>query len=272
MLREDLTGPIPSTRDGIFATISTDPMRDNDHFSPFAATYAQFRPTYPAELYAWLADQCPHRRHAWDCATGNGQAAQGLAAHFEHMTATDLSAEMIAHAAPHPRITYEVASAETPPPRLVELDLITVAMALHWFDREKFWTVCQDRLRPGGVLAYWGYLLPHVSTAVDVIVALYHDIKVGPYWPPGRGPLLNGYADLNPPGLQRIEAPEFDMKVTWSLDQFIGMLESWSATQRSRQAQGIDPLAEIRPELEATWGPAPRRVRWPLAVHAWRHA
>ena len=49
-----------------------------DHFSDAAACYAEFRPTYPEALFAWLASLCNEHDAAWDCATGSGQV---LAAH-----------------------------------------------------------------------------------------------------------------------------------------------------------------------------------------------
>lgn len=54
-----------------------------DHFSNHSQQYAQYRPKYPAELYAFLASLAPARSLAWDCGTGNGQAALGLAKHFD---------------------------------------------------------------------------------------------------------------------------------------------------------------------------------------------
>ena len=92
-------------------------MARNDHFSAFAATYAEFRPTYPPALFAKIAELAPATEHAWDCATGNGQAAVSLTDHFGNITATDVGAAMIENAQPHPQVTYAVGSAE-PPPRL----------------------------------------------------------------------------------------------------------------------------------------------------------
>ncbi|MEO6526682.1 MAG: hypothetical protein ABIP93_08680 [Gemmatimonadaceae bacterium] len=62
-----------------------------DHFSSSAAAYATYRPRYPAALFAWLASVTSGRERAWDCATGSGQAAIGLAAYFDHVVATDPS-------------------------------------------------------------------------------------------------------------------------------------------------------------------------------------
>ena len=131
-------------------------MARNDHFSKFAATYASYRPTYPDELFSTLAPLAPSRSHAWDCATGTGQAAVSLAAHFDQVTATDVGAGMIKKAQPHPRVTYAVGSAEAPALVDRSVDLVTVAMALHWFDRDILWQTCQRVLRPNGVLSYRG--------------------------------------------------------------------------------------------------------------------
>jgi ubiquinone/menaquinone biosynthesis C-methylase UbiE len=81
-------------------------------FATEAAEYAHLRPTYPDELFEFLATVVASRNIAWDCATGNGQAATHLARHFGQVIATDESREMIAQAAPDPRITYRVAEAE----------------------------------------------------------------------------------------------------------------------------------------------------------------
>jgi hypothetical protein len=71
----------------------------------------------------------PGRDLAWDCATGNGQAALALAAHFRHVHATDLSAEQLAQATPHARIDYRQAPAEASGLADRSCDLVTVAQA-----------------------------------------------------------------------------------------------------------------------------------------------
>jgi len=59
-----------------------------DHFSQIAARYAVYRPHYPDALFSWLASIAPDRERAWDCATGNGQAAVALSRQFAHVIAT----------------------------------------------------------------------------------------------------------------------------------------------------------------------------------------
>jgi hypothetical protein len=71
------------------------------HTNPFAteaAQYAHLRPTYPENLFTFLSKTVASREVAWDCATGNGQAATHLVRYFGRVIATDESAEMIGQA------------------------------------------------------------------------------------------------------------------------------------------------------------------------------
>ena len=58
-------------------------MSFKDHFSKQAADYAKFRPSYPREMFEYLGTITATRQLAWDCATGNGQAAVELATAFD---------------------------------------------------------------------------------------------------------------------------------------------------------------------------------------------
>jgi len=81
-------------------------MNFRDHFSVQTADYAKFRPHYPTELFDYLSDIAPDNEIAWDCATGNGQAAVALASKFRNVIATDASEKQIKNAARHERIDY----------------------------------------------------------------------------------------------------------------------------------------------------------------------
>src|SRR4051812_8356731 len=110
-----------------------------DHFSRTAEAYAAFRPHYPDGLFEWLAVVAPTRDRAWDCATGSGQAATGLAKHFAHVVATDPSTAQLAHASASPRVTYVAMTAECAALGARSVALVTVAQALHWIDRLSFY-------------------------------------------------------------------------------------------------------------------------------------
>lgn len=68
-----------------------------DLFSDKADLYASARPVYPDELFEFVASVAPSTEQAWDCGTGNGQAAVSLARHFKAVAATDPSAQQIAN-------------------------------------------------------------------------------------------------------------------------------------------------------------------------------
>lgn len=240
-----------------------------DHFSAVAKAYAAHRPTYPQALYAWLADQAPARRRAWDCATGSGQAARELAAHFDQVISTDASAEQLARAAHHPQVDYRVARAEASGLKDASVELVTVAQALHWFDLPAFFAEVVRVLAPGGLLAVWTYnRLDTGERAIQSALAQYYHETVGSYWPPERRHVEAGYADLGF-SFPALAPPDFDMRATWSLDEVLGYLRSWSATARYIVAEGHDQTDPLAERLKPLWGEA-REVRFPLILKVGR--
>ena len=201
-----------------------------DHFSGVSAGYATFRPRYPDALFDLLAAAAPAREAAWDCATGNGQAALGLARHFTHVVATDASEAQIAHATPHPRVTYRVASAEASDLPDGSVDLVTAAQAVHWFDRPRFWAEARRVLRPKGVVAVWTYWFFSLTPELDTIVQRFYKDTVGPFWPPERKVTEDRYRTIEFP-FAEFPVPEFTIEQQVTLDDVAGYIRTWSATR-----------------------------------------
>ncbi len=243
----------------------------SDHFSAVAEGYARFRPTYPPELFAWLAGLPGHPRVAWDVATGNGQAAVALAEHFARVEASDHSAAQVERAVAHPRVAYRVAPAERSGLADGSVDLVTVAQALHWFDHARFYREVERVLAPGGAIAVWCYNLLDVDPAVNVVLRRYYTEVVGSYWPAERRLLEDGYRTIPFP-FDEIDPPSFAMRAPWRLADLVGYLGTWSATDRYRSANGEDPVALVAADLAAAWGEpeAVREVRWPLTLRVGR--
>ncbi|WP_300615593.1 class I SAM-dependent methyltransferase [Dokdonella sp.] len=246
-------------------------MTFKDLFSGHADVYRAARPTYPDELFDWLAAQAPARDLAWDAGCGNGQASVALASRFARVYASDPSAQQIGNAETRPNIDYRVEPAERCGLADGSADLVTVAQALHWFDRPRFHAEVHRVLKPGGVFAAWTYASCRVDTAVDAVVRrLYIDLT-GPYWQPERAHVENGYRDFPFP-FEPIPAPAFDMAARWNAAQFLAYLRSWSGTQGYAKAHGVDPVALVESDLLAAWGEAARErgVRWDFHLRAGR--
>lgn len=249
--------PRPATSDAAFS----------DHFSAHAAEYAAFRPKYPVALFHWLAMVAPGTQQAWDAGTGNGQVALGLVTRFARVVATDASAEQVANATRHPRVTYAVTSYES---GIADgtAQLVTVGQAIHWFDLGAFMREVCRVLQPGGVLAAFAYGHSRVSPEVDEIVRHHHDVTLGRYWPPEHRLIHDGYRSLALP-IDELLPPPLEIREDWSLQQYIGFLRTWSATQRFLRDNGPEAIALFEAGLRDRWGSAETRpVCWPLVIRA----
>jgi len=241
-----------------------------DHFSGHASAYAAARPGYPDALFDWLVAESAATA-AWDCATGNGQAALPLAARLPVVWATDAAAAQLAELPAHPRLRAHVAPAERSglPDQCV--DLITVAQALHWFDAAAFHVEVARVLRPGGLLAAWCYQLFTVDPDVDAAVLALYAGPIDGDWPPERRILERAYADLPWP-YAPVAAPAFTMTADWTLAQALAYIGTWSAARRYAARTGHDAVAEAAPAIAAAWGDPsqPRTVRWPVHLRVGR--
>ena len=203
-------------------------MTFKDHFSKQAADYAIFRPCYPQELFDYLGSIASSRQLAWDCGTGSGQAAVGLALVFDRVIATDASEKQFANAEPHERVEYRVAPAENSRVESGTVDLIVVAQALHWFDLDRFYAEARRVLKSDGVLAASAYNLLHINPVIDEVVNRYYYEVVGPFWPQERK-LVEQFDNLPFP-FHEIDPPKFEMTAQWNLDHLVGYLRTWSST------------------------------------------
>jgi SAM-dependent methyltransferase len=242
-----------------------------DHFSNVASDYQAFRPGYPPALFEWLASIAPGRERAVDLGCGTGQASAALADHFDEVIALDPSAEQIAHAQPHARVSYRVAPAEATGLPASSADLVIAAQALHWFDPERLHPELARIARPGAPFAAFTYDLCHLGSPVDEVVERLYRGILGPYWPPERAHVDAAYRTLPFPWPE-IVAPSFSIEESWTLERFIGYLGTWSAVSAYRRKQGVDPLSLVTSELRDAWGPPdrPRAVKWNVAVRAGR--
>lgn len=66
--------------------------------------------------------------------------------------------------------------------------------------------------------------------------------------------------------MPEIPVEPFEMQLEWTVDEMLGYMRTWSATQRYMQANGSDPVALYEQELQQRWGDKKRDLRWPLTL------
>jgi ubiquinone/menaquinone biosynthesis C-methylase UbiE len=242
-----------------------------DLFSQQARTYASIRPRYPRELFAFIASLAPRRELAWDCATGNGQAAQDLASQFERVVATDASEAQIAQAVAVSNVEYRVANASDSGLVAQSVDAVTVAQALHWLDIPQFAAEVRRVTVSGGVVAAWCYGACNAGEDVESLLREFQDGTLGPYWHPARRWVDEGYRTIAFP-FKELASQAFELRARWSLSQLREYLNSWSAVATFRRERGEDPVAPLMEQLDKYWKPADgtRDITWPIGLRIGR--
>ena len=240
-------------------------MPFRDYFSKQAKGYAQHRPLYPEAMFNYLASLAPSKETAWDCGTGNGQAALALAESFQRVIATDASAAQIESAFPHERIEYRIEPSEKTTIPSHSVDLITVGTAVHWFDFDPFYAEVFRVGKQNGILAVWTYYFPIIEPEIDHWLEHFYWDTLSGFWPERIHYLEERYVTLPFP-FEEIKPPEFEMIATWELDNMAGFLASWSAVRKLVEVQGEAVFDEAIKELERIWkkGTTKREIRWPL--------
>jgi ubiquinone/menaquinone biosynthesis C-methylase UbiE len=258
-----------------------EPPKFKDHFSSHSKQYARARPSYPRPLFEFLAGLVQQRTTAWDCATGNGQAALLLSEYFEQVIASDASREQIQNAQVRRNIRYEVFPAERTNLADNSIDLITIAQALHWFNLDDFYKEARRVLRKdnsrndrtNGVIAAWAYGLHSISVEIDNLMHLLYEDILGSYWPKERKIVENRYQDIPFP-FEELQAPVFRIELDWTMSDLIGYLYSWSSVQKFIRENNSDPIGRIYDDLAVAWGDEnglhKKRVVWPIYMRVGR--
>ncbi|WP_035673425.1 class I SAM-dependent methyltransferase [Flavobacterium sp. 83] len=235
-------------------------MKDN--FSKQASEYSKFRPQYPDEMIDYLVSFVDNKDIALDIATGNGQVAHKLSRFFKTVYGIDISQNQLANAISAQNIIYKVAAAEDTFFGDHKFDLITVAQAVHWFDFDLFYKEIYRILKPDGIFAVLGYGLFSTNTDSDKILRNFYSNIVGPYWDVERKYLDENYKTIPFP-FDEIVAQSFENHFTWTFEELIGYLETWSATQHYISKKNKNPLDLIYDELKISWQKNDKKVVFP---------
>jgi len=135
---------------------------ESDSRRRFAATvddYVRHRPSYPQELFAWIATASDVRAPARvaDLGCGTGISSRLLAQAGHDVVGIDPNDEMLARArAAGGAVRYQKGEAAATGLPNASVDLVTVGQAFHWFDVPAALAEFRRMLRPGGCcVAFW---------------------------------------------------------------------------------------------------------------------
>lgn len=221
----------------------------SNQFSRQAELYARYRPGYPREMFNFIFEHLPSRQAAWDCATGSGQVAKDLADHFEHVFATDISAEQLHYAPKKSNIRYKQAPAENSGLPDNHFDLITVAQAIHWLEFEKFYCEIRRVAKDNALLAVIGYGMVRVDDEVNPIIDELYEKAFDAYFSENRTYLDDRYRTIPFP-FDEIQTPDFNHRLNWTLDELEAYFNSWSAIQKIKSADDYNPAKETIQQLK----------------------
>jgi ubiquinone/menaquinone biosynthesis C-methylase UbiE len=243
-----------------------------DYFSSFAGNYAAARPTYPRNLFEFVAKNAPSRERVWDCATGSGQAAVGLSEFFSEVRATDASDAQIDNAIPRDNIEYSIQLAEETNFPDSYFDAVTIAQALHWFDLKGFGVEAARVLRPSGVIFAWVYGFFSVTPEIDAVIEQRLKQQIQHLWKKGNEMAKRGYVDIHLP-FPRLEVPKFYMHCDWDLRQLFNYVSTWSALNRYVEKKGPGIIEDTIEQVAPIWGheSEKRRVLMDFYVLGWRN-
>jgi SAM-dependent methyltransferase len=239
-------------------------MKDN--FSSQSHNYARYRPVYPDALFDYIRTIQTGNENAWDCATGNGQAAEKLARLFQQVYGTDISQKQLDHAVQLPNIHYSVQPAEKTRFPNKFFDLIMVAQAVHWFRFDAFYAEVKRTAKTNALLVIAGYGRITITPELDTVINRFYSDIVGPYWDRERRYIDENYQTIPFP-FEEISSPAFSMTYGWSLAHLMGYLQTWSAVKHYQNKTGNNPLAWVEDELRNCWGQAEKQsVCFPLLL------
>jgi hypothetical protein len=97
-----------------------------------------------------------------------------------------------------------------------------------------------------------GYGKLTVSKEVDNIIDdLYHNI-LGLYWDKERTYIEEKYKTIPFP-FAEIKVPDFSIQLSWSFDQLIGYLNTWSAAKHFIRERNFNPIENLQRKMEKVW-------------------
>lgn len=246
-------------------------MKSKNWFEQGGENYAKYRPEYPTELSDYLASISLDTSLAVDVGCGNGQLTNLLASHFTNVVGIDPSQEQLAHAKPNNNVKYICASAEKIPLDNGCAGLITAAQAAHWFNLPVFYKEAQRIAKTNATLALVSYGVLKLHEDIDVRFQRFYTHEIGPYWPAERKLVDSGYSTIDFP-FEEITAPPMQICLSWTLEEFLGYISTWSAVRKAQEVGRDNILHKFAEDISNLWSNPNTKypISWPINLRIGR--
>ena len=222
-------------------------------FDAWADQYDRYRPTYPSDLFTFIALELelPQTPRVVDLGAGTGRASIAMASLGWRVTAVEPGGPMLdvlrARAADEGMPIEAVqATAEATGLPAASFDLATAAQAFHWFDKGAALAEMERTVRPGGAIAlFWNVRDEERSPFVadyHRILERYGGVAEGKYLQAGRSSGRSATRDAigAADGFEAPELHELHHELPATANGFIGMAFTAS------YIQALEPAVQER--------------------------
>jgi len=239
-------------------------------FEEVPELYDRVRPTYPPELFDDLAELAglPEGARLLEIGTGPGKASVPLAERGYEIVGIELGERLAMLArrnlAGFPNVEIVNADFESWEPAAAGFDAVVSFTAFHWIDPEVRYEKTARLLREGGSLAIveTSHVLPEGGDPFWIEVQDdYREVfpDDGAHRPPAPGEVDGMSEELEASGcFSRAEVRRYVWEVTYSAEEYVGVLETYSGHRATDLALRERLYELIRLRIDARPG---REVR-----------
>ena len=207
-----------------------------------ANLYSKYRPTYPQTVVKAITSYVTivggSLGLALDVACGSGQSTFYLKDTFKQIIGVDISKAQVEEAKRKcttqkiDNILFRLGNGTELPIESDSVDVVTIAQALHWLDRDKFFAECKRVLKHKGCLVAYGYgNVCLVNEQCNTLVSNFYRNTLQGCWHDARSHIDDEFHGIHLP-FSNTKRVDMRMSYESSLEAFIGYVSSWSGYQK----------------------------------------
>ena len=209
-----------------------------------AERYARGRPYFHPLVVERIAPQIGPLERALDVGCGTGLSSRALSELAGSVVGVDSSVGMLTHAPASPRVRYAAATAETLPFCSGAFGLITVGLAFHWFNRQRFLAEAHRVLAGSGWLVIYNNWFTGRMRENPAFAEWWREEYLARYpSPPRHGHPLSA-TDAREGGFSFVENTGFENEVSLSSADLVMYLTTQSNVIAAVE-EGRETLTEV---------------------------